>query len=139
MEGKPTKLYWKREEGQSSHFSRLEHLEQEGTIHVKQSDFYLISSMITIWLENDTVDSVLNNNEVVMRHFVKVISVEGGEKVLLENAVSKCDIAAVESQKSSMMEAVFWLEENEKLFVASSHPHKLICADQKNNFFIHVI
>lgn len=137
VEGIPTKIYWEREEFQKSYFNQLEHLEQEGTILVKQSGLYFISSMITLWIENGTIDAELIDNENVRRHFVNVISMGDVEKVLLENAVTTCEITTAESQQTSMMEAVFWLDENDKIFVASSHPHKLISAGQGNHFIIH--
>lgn len=133
VEGKPTKIYWKHE---NLNTSSLEHLKEDGTIHVKRTGLYFISSQLTLWVDHNTDSTDVAIGDDVVHHYVQIIS-GGVEKVLLESTMSECEIIGEESQKTSKIEAVFQLRDNDRIFVASSHPYKLVCANLKNHLIIY--
>lgn len=130
--GKPTKLFWKEVESKTN----LTHNEKEGVIIIIQKGLYFISSRLTIWMETHTESA--ESDDTIFRHFVKLVSYNNStEDILLENAMTKCDIMTAESQKTSQMEAVFKLEPNDTIYVAYSHPHKLVSDTLKHHFIVY--
>lgn len=137
--GQPTKIYWSQGDIQSAGaFCNSTNLESDGFIDIKKTGLYIVSSKLTVAAENGTYDPSYTLEGTHFRHYIKVITGnEREEKTLLVNAMSKCYMYTHESEKVSHIEAVFKLDKEDRVFVATSHPHRIICAPQKDNLFIY--
>lgn len=118
----------------------LMHLEEEGSVYIKEAGQYYVSSQLTLKTESISKSNTTGNSDVSTKHIVYAISYEKGEQVtLMESARSPCEITAESSEQTSHMAAVFRLQENDRIFVATSHPHSLVNGQGRNYFTVHSV
>lgn len=130
--GSSSKIFWS---SKSPSFVKagLTHLIDDGTVYVNTGGHYFIFSQIKLQLENVDDKDYAERRE--FRHYVYLISEkEGTSSTLLEDVRTPCEITTESSELTSGVGAVFKLEAGDRLYVATSHPERLV-PDPTNNFF----
>ncbi|XP_045202089.1 uncharacterized protein LOC123555543 isoform X2 [Mercenaria mercenaria] len=125
--GRPTKIYWKT----STKFNKMQDMQfsvDEGSLYILKSGYYYISSQLTSRVENKTIGE---SNDQTLGQFL-ISYRDGTERILLEDAKSPCELAVEQSEHTSTIGAVFYLEEREQIYVATSHPYHLLSGDSIN-------
>ncbi|XP_053391916.1 uncharacterized protein LOC128554645 isoform X2 [Mercenaria mercenaria] len=129
--GQPTKIFWNEVMNSPG---ELRHLKKEGAIYIQKSGRYYISTQLTTRRENTTT----HNDDQTVKHLVYLISADKGtEHILLENAISACELTVQQSEQSSNIGAVFELKEKNRIYVATSHPYHIVSGPGRDHFSIH--
>ncbi|XP_053403820.1 tumor necrosis factor ligand superfamily member 6-like isoform X1 [Mercenaria mercenaria] len=129
--GMSSKLLWNTDPPSYAN-SGLRHSKDDGTIYVEKTGHYYISSQLkTRIAEANDTDETLDS---IFRHYVHLIRNKGAEGVILEDAKSQCEMASDVSESTSVLGAVFHLEDGDRLYVSTSHPQNII-SDKHNNYF----
>lgn len=138
VQGKATKLFWRSVPITANSFL---YLEKEGAVFIRKTGRYFVSSLLTFKMGNVNRNKTIGGREeLTFRHFVNLISFGRRlERTLLETVTSSCNMAAEVSEQTITSEAVFDLEENDRIFVATSHPGDLIPGKGRNHLAIHLI
>ncbi|XP_060601381.1 uncharacterized protein LOC132754719 isoform X2 [Ruditapes philippinarum] len=136
--GKTTKLYWQPTTGMFTH--HLKYVQEEGAIYIKQSGYYFVASLLTVRANNMTSTDTVTGFEDKMSHFVNVIHhKDGPERVLLEHVKFMCELSFGHAEWSSNIGAPFYLNEQERIYVATSHPYNIVSGHRNNYLSIHTI
>ncbi|XP_060601379.1 uncharacterized protein LOC132754718 isoform X2 [Ruditapes philippinarum] len=134
--GKNTKVYWGPITYLITHHMKYE----EGTIYIKQSGYYFVLSLLTVRVHNmKSVDTVINFGDET-RHVVNVIQhTDGTERVLLQNVKTTCVLSFDNGEWSSNIGAPFYLNEQDRVYVATSHPYNIVSGHSNSYLSIHTI
>ncbi|XP_053390511.1 uncharacterized protein LOC128553393 isoform X2 [Mercenaria mercenaria] len=119
--GMSSKLLWNTDPPSYAN-SGLRYSKDDGTIYVEKTGHYYISSQLKtrIAKANDTDETLVS----IFRHYVHLIRNKGTEGVILEDAKSQCEMASVVSESTSVLGAVFHLEDGDRLLqLDSGSPH----------------
>ncbi|XP_060601384.1 uncharacterized protein LOC132754721 [Ruditapes philippinarum] len=136
--GKNTKVYWSSFTDMITH--HMEFIQEEGVIYIKQSGYYFVSSLLTVRANNMTTTDTVNNSEDAIRHVVNVIHhKDGAEQVLLEHVKFMCELSFGHAEWSSNIGAPFYLNEQDRVYLATSHPYNLVSGHSYNYLSIHTI
>ncbi|XP_045200945.2 tumor necrosis factor ligand superfamily member 6-like [Mercenaria mercenaria] len=129
--GMSSKLLWNTDPPSYANLG-LRYSKDDGTIYIEKTGHYYISSQLKtkIAKANDT-DETLDS---IFRHYVYLIKSEGTVGVILEDAKSQCEMVSDVSESTSVLGAVFHLEDGDRLYVSTSHPQNII-SDKHNNYF----
>lgn len=114
--------------------SGLKHLVEEGTISVETKGLYYVFSQIKLRLENTTT-----TDNRLFRHYVHLIPNEETGSIIMEDVRTQCEMASETAESTSVVGAVFRLEEGDQLYVATSHPSQLIPDHHSNYFSMHAV
>lgn len=133
--GTASKIFW-NSISPTQPTSGLKYQQDDGMIHVKTSGLYFVSSQIKLQLEpiNSTEDNINT-----FGHSVQLISNDDIVSTVLESLKTRCEIASEKSEFTSSVGAVFRLNAGERLYVATSHPRRLVTNDKASFFNIHGI
>ncbi|XP_053403938.1 tumor necrosis factor ligand superfamily member 10-like isoform X3 [Mercenaria mercenaria] len=135
VRGQTTKVFW---ELSSNSGNIVRHVQEDGSIYVQKTGKYYISSQLTIKVENSTMP--FDQNDQTVRHVVHMISFkEGTEKILLEHVRSMCEMADEHAEMTSNVEAIFHLEENDRIYVTTSHPYYIVSGSGSSHFSVHKV
>ncbi|XP_060601380.1 uncharacterized protein LOC132754719 isoform X1 [Ruditapes philippinarum] len=136
--GKNTKVYWSRFTDMIIH--HMKYIQEEGVIYIKQSGYYFVSSLLTVRANSMTSTDTVNNSEVAIRHVVNVLHhKDGAKQVLLEHVNSMCELSFGYAEWSSNIGAPFYLNKQDRVYVATSHPYNIVSGHSKNYLSIHTI
>ncbi|XP_060592988.1 uncharacterized protein LOC132747585 [Ruditapes philippinarum] len=136
--GKRTKVYWSPITYMITH--HMKYIQEEGVIYIKQSGYYFVSSLLTVRANNMTSTDTVTGSEDAISHVVNVIHQESGtERVLLENVKTTCVLSFGHAERSSILGAPFYLNQQDKVYVATSHPYNIISGHSNSYLSIHTI
>ncbi|XP_053391914.1 uncharacterized protein LOC128554644 [Mercenaria mercenaria] len=126
-----SKIFW-NPNIQTYATSGLTYISEEGTICVGKAGYYFVHSQIKVKVisttdNDDEVDGIFTHN-VHLTHTNNNTS-----STILEDTKSQCEMASKESELTSAVGGVFWLEQEDRLYVATSHPIRLV---QGNNCIV---
>ncbi|XP_060595440.1 uncharacterized protein LOC132749616 [Ruditapes philippinarum] len=136
--GKRTKVYWTPVTYMITH--HMKYMQEEGAVYIKQSGYYFVSSLLTVRANNMTSTDTVTGFEDTMSHVVNVIShQDGAERVLLEHVKFMCELSFGHAEWSSNIGAPFYLNEQDSVYVATSHPYNIVSGHSNNYLSIHTI
>ncbi|XP_060555876.1 uncharacterized protein LOC132716589 [Ruditapes philippinarum] len=134
MSGESSKIFWKSD----FRFGRdVQYLDEEGAISIKKSGHYFINVQLTIRMNVGSFSE--NVDKFVKLQVIHVPVKQRSELIIVENIHSVCQIPDEESEQSINVGASFKLKENEKIYVAFSHPNLLSMGNGSDHFSIHEI
>ncbi|XP_053391909.1 uncharacterized protein LOC123554704 isoform X2 [Mercenaria mercenaria] len=134
-EGNSSKIFW-NPNIQMYATSGLTYMPDEGTVCVLKTGYYFIHSQLKVKVvsTNDTDYDVRD----IFTHNVHLIPIEKDtSSIILEDRNSQCEMASKESEITSAVGGVFWLEQEDRLYVATSHPTRLVQRDNCIVFSMH--
>ncbi|XP_053403935.1 uncharacterized protein LOC123554635 [Mercenaria mercenaria] len=128
-----SKIFW-NSNIQTYATSGLTYKSDEGTICVGKAGYYFIHSQLKVKVisTNDTDDDVRD----IFTHNVRLIK-KDTSSIILEDRKSQCEMASKESEITSAVGGVFWLEQKDRLYVATSHPKRIVQRDNCIVFSMH--
>jgi hypothetical protein len=127
-----SKIFWKSD---IRFGSDVQYIVEEGAISIKKSGHFFINVQLTIRMN---VGSFSDNVDKLVR--LQVIHVkQRSELIIVENVHSVCQIPDEQNEQSTNVGTALQLKENEKIYVAFSHPNLLSSGNGRDHLSIHAL
>ncbi|XP_060587702.1 uncharacterized protein LOC132743190 [Ruditapes philippinarum] len=130
--GESSKIFWKSD---IRFGSDVQYIVEEGAISIKKSGQYFINVQLTIRMNVGSFSDDVN--KLVKLQVIQVK--QRSEVIIVENVHAVCQIPDEQSEQSINVGAAFQLKENDKFYVAFSHPNLLSTGNGRDHFSIHAI
>ncbi|XP_060603148.1 uncharacterized protein LOC132756168 [Ruditapes philippinarum] len=132
--GQNSNIFWKSDLRVGSD---VQYLDEERAISIKKSGHYFINVQLTIRMNVGSCSE--NVDKLVKLQVIRVPVKQRSELIIVENVHSVCQIPDEQSEQSINVGAAFQLKENDKFYVAFSHPNLLSTGHERDHFSIHAI
>uniref|UniRef100_A0A194AN86 Putative tumor necrosis factor ligand superfamily member 10-like protein n=1 Tax=Pinctada fucata TaxID=50426 RepID=A0A194AN86_PINFU len=138
---------WDSKSNKSFVNSRVSYDDNQGTFTVAKKGFYYIYSQVTFMemnmnMSNSPSSDLDRSMYTSLCHFVyrkRPNMPDGHHEKLLESSQSKCQLQTRQSNSTSYIGAVFYLDEEEQIMVKVTDPDKISGSEYSNYFGLHMI
>jgi hypothetical protein len=118
----------------------MKYIQEEGAVYIKQSGYYFVSSLLTVRANSMASTDTVTGSEDSISHVVNVKhKKDGTERILLEHVKFMCELSFGHAEWSSIIGAPFYLNEQDKVYVATSHPYNIVSGHSNSYLSIHTI